>query len=80
MRNFTQLGNRSRSPPSTELCRSRRSANDGSIAGRSQLVSFDHLVGASEQRERGLNPKRLGVIRRAIWTPIDTYSTSTRAL
>ena len=39
---------RLRSPPSTELCRSRKSANDGSVVGRSKLASFDHLVGAGE--------------------------------
>ena len=39
---------RLRWPPGTELCRSRKSANDGSVVGRSKLASFDHLVGAGE--------------------------------
>src|SRR5262245_28853937 len=50
---------RSRWLPSTELCRSRRSANDGSVVGRSKLASFDHLVGAVEQRRRHGEAERL---------------------
>jgi hypothetical protein len=34
-----------RSLPSTEQLRSRISANDGSVVGRLNQVSFDHLVG-----------------------------------
>jgi hypothetical protein len=48
------------SPPGTALCLSRRSANDGSVAGRAPLVSFDHLVGAREQSRRKVEAKRLG--------------------
>jgi hypothetical protein len=48
-----------RSPTSTELCRSRKSANDGSVVGRSKLASFDHLVVAGEQRRRHGEAERL---------------------
>src|SRR5450755_4149039 len=51
---------RLRWPPSTELCRSRRWANDGSVAGRSKLASFDHLVGAGEDCWWNGERKRLG--------------------
>ena len=34
--------------PSTEQLRSRISANDGSVVGRSKRASFDHLVGSRE--------------------------------
>ena len=44
---------------STELCQSRKSANDGSIVGRSKLASFDHLVVAGEQRMRHAEAERL---------------------
>jgi hypothetical protein len=50
---------RLRWPPSTELCRSRKSANDGSVVGRSKLASFDHLVGVGEQRRRHGEAERL---------------------
>ena len=53
---------RLQSPPSTELCRSRKSANDGSGGGRSKLASFDHLVGAGEQRRRHGEAERLLVL------------------
>jgi hypothetical protein len=43
MRGRWTIGKR-RLLPNTELCRSRRSANDGSVADRAQLVSFSHLV------------------------------------
>ena len=41
---------RSRWPPSTELRRSRKSVNGGLVVGHSKLASFDHLVGACDQR------------------------------
>lgn len=43
-----QTKGKSRWPPSTALCQSRRSANDGSVVGRSKRASFDHLVGAEK--------------------------------
>jgi hypothetical protein len=49
MRGRRTIG-RSRLLPSTELYRSRRSANDGSVADHVQLVSSNHLIGNSEQR------------------------------
>jgi hypothetical protein len=50
---------RLRWPPGTELCRSRKSASDGSVVGRSKLASFDHLVGVGEQRRRHGEAARL---------------------
>src|SRR5215217_7622114 len=38
------------SPPSTERCRSKRSANDGSVVDHS-AASFNHLVGPGQQRQ-----------------------------
>jgi hypothetical protein len=35
-------------PPSTALCQSRNSANDGSVVGRLKRASFYHLVGAGK--------------------------------
>jgi hypothetical protein len=37
-------------PPSRELCRSRKSANDVLVVGRSKLASFDHLIGARHEQ------------------------------
>jgi hypothetical protein len=50
---------RLRWPPSTELCRSRKSANDGSVVGHSKLASFDHRVVEGEQRNRHGEAERL---------------------
>jgi hypothetical protein len=54
---------RLRWPPSTELCRSRKSANGGSVVGRSKLASLDYLVGPGEQRRRHGEAERLQALQ-----------------
>jgi hypothetical protein len=51
---------RLRWPPNTEICRSRKSANDESVVDRSKLASFDHLVGSREQCRRNGEAECLG--------------------